>query len=95
MRRAFRVIETPEGNGAPVGVLIHSRKLWDPHLWVRMLEVRPGVPADLQGVVLRCLEKDRERRFADVRSLDEALAGCRPEEPWGEAEAADWWKQHG
>lgn len=57
--------------------------------------VRPGVPADLEAVVLRCLEKDRGRRFADARALDDALAACRGADPWTEAEAADWWRRHG
>jgi serine/threonine-protein kinase len=58
-------------------------------------EVRPEVPADLRAVVMRCLEKDRDRRFPDVAALDEALAGCRCGEPWTEARAADWWRRHG
>src|SRR5262245_40069571 len=58
-------------------------------------EIRPEVPADLQGVVLRCLEKDRGRRFQDVSALDQALAGCQPHEPWTEQHAADWWRRHG
>jgi eukaryotic-like serine/threonine-protein kinase len=58
-------------------------------------EIRPEVPADLQGVVLRCLEKDRERRFPDVLALDHALAGCQRDEPWTEAQAAEWWRRHG
>jgi serine/threonine-protein kinase len=60
-----------------------------------LTEVRPEVPADLQGVVLRCLEKDRERRFQDISTLDQALAGCERGEPWTEAQAADWWQRHG
>src|SRR5262245_47576135 len=60
-----------------------------------MTEIRPEVPADRQGVVLRCLEKDRERRFPDVLALDDALAGCQRGEPWTEAQAADWWAHHG
>jgi eukaryotic-like serine/threonine-protein kinase len=66
------------------------------HQPVRPLaEVRPGIPADLEGVVLRCLEKDRERRFPDVAALDQALVGCQRGEPWTEGQAAEWWKQHG
>jgi hypothetical protein len=41
-----------------------------------LTELRAEVPGDLQEVVLRCLEKEPGRRFADVSSLQEALAGC-------------------
>ncbi len=34
----------------------------------------PGVPEGLQAVVLRCLEKDRERRFYNVSQVAQALA---------------------
>ena len=30
-----------------------------------------------------------------LESLDHALAGCQRGEPWTEAQAADWWQQHG
>jgi serine/threonine-protein kinase len=39
--------------------------------------LRADVPADLQAVVLRCLEKEPARRFARAADLAEALAGCR------------------
>jgi eukaryotic-like serine/threonine-protein kinase len=42
----------------------------------RLVSRRPDIPPDLEAVVLRCLAKDPERRFADVESLDVALAGC-------------------
>jgi serine/threonine-protein kinase len=35
---------------------------------------RPDVPADLEAVVLRCLAKEPQARFPDVKSLDRALA---------------------
>jgi serine/threonine-protein kinase len=38
--------------------------------------VRADVPADLEAVVLRCLEKDPGRRYPDAASLERALAGC-------------------
>jgi serine/threonine-protein kinase len=56
---------------------------------------RPDVPTDLQGVVLRCLEKDRDRRFPDVAALERTLADCRQVDPWTPAESADWWRQNG
>jgi serine/threonine-protein kinase len=47
------------------------------HEAVRPLtDLCPQVPADLQAVVLRCLEKDPARRFADVNGLHQALANC-------------------
>jgi eukaryotic-like serine/threonine-protein kinase len=57
--------------------------------------VRPGVPADLDRVVLRCLEKDRERRYRDAAELDAALAACTAAGAWTAAEAAEWWHRHG
>jgi serine/threonine-protein kinase len=44
----------------------------------RLSARRPGIPADLEAVVLRCLAKATEGRFPDVDSLDRALAACGP-----------------
>ncbi len=41
-------------------------------------QLRPDVPADLEAVVLRCLEKDPARRFQDVASLADALSRVTP-----------------
>jgi serine/threonine-protein kinase len=57
-------------------------------------EVRPEVNADLQRVVMKCLEKEPERRFPDVSALDDALAGCQPDSPWTQQQAADWRQHH-
>ncbi len=36
-------------------------------------ELRPDIPPDLEAVILRCLEKDRARRFTNAYWLAEAL----------------------
>ncbi len=53
---------------------------------------RPEVPADLQAVVLRCLEKDPARRFPDAGTLDQALARCGCAGQWTGEQAAAWWR---
>ncbi len=40
--------------------------------------IRPEVPAALEAVVLRCLEKDRQRRYANVAELAVALFPFAP-----------------
>lgn len=57
-------------------------------------EIRPHLPADLQAVVLRCLEKDPSRRFPDAHSLERALADCADAGQWTEEQAAAWWQEH-
>jgi serine/threonine-protein kinase len=54
-------------------------------------QLRADMPADLQTVVLRCLEKDPAQRFPDARSLESALAGCHVAGEWTEERAAAWW----
>jgi serine/threonine-protein kinase len=57
-------------------------------------ELRPEVPADVQEVVLRCLEKDPDRRYPDAHALAAALAGCACAGAWTAEEAAAWWARH-
>ena len=40
-------------------------------------EVRPGLPADLEEVILRCLKKKPDERYPDADSLEKALAALR------------------
>ena len=56
---------------------------------------RADVPADLQAVVLRCLDKDPARRFPNADTLDQALSQCRCAGRWTRAQAAAWWQEHG
>ncbi len=45
--------------------------------------VRPGVPQDLEEIVLRCLAKKRTDRYPSVKALGEALAACGSARDWG------------
>jgi serine/threonine-protein kinase len=62
--------------------------------------VHPGqhadVPADLDAVVLRCLEKDSACRFPDADALEKALAQCACAGQWTRESSAAWWSDpHG
>jgi serine/threonine-protein kinase len=56
--------------------------------------LRPEVPADLEAVVLRCLEKEPAKRYADADSLAKALAACADAGRWTEEDAKAWWQEH-
>ncbi len=59
-----------------------------------LTDLRPDLPADLLEVVMRCLEKNPAKRFADVESLEQALSQCQCADQWLRSEAAAWWKEH-
>jgi serine/threonine-protein kinase len=56
-------------------------------------EFQQRVPADLQRVIARCLEKDPEKRYQDVTALEGALAACACASRWTPARAEAWWQQ--
>jgi serine/threonine-protein kinase len=58
---------------------------------VPLSQVRPGVPADLEQIVVKCLAKQPADRFPDAQSLEQALAGCRDANGWTDADAERWW----
>ena len=47
-------------------------------------KIVPTIPADLERIVLRCLEKNRQDRYPDVQSLEQALAACECADQWTE-----------
>lgn len=57
-------------------------------------EFDKAVPSDLRAVVLRCLDKDPDRRYQDAASLDKALAVCACARQWSAERAEEWWAQH-
>src|SRR5262249_10813589 len=58
-------------------------------------EFTEGVPPDLRRVVLRCLEKDPDRRFQDASALERALAACEGVAEWTAERAEEWWRWNG
>ena len=56
-------------------------------------QLRPGVPADLEQVILRCLAKKPEDRYPSVKALGDALAACTAP-PTGTEKADRWWAQY-
>jgi serine/threonine protein kinase len=50
-------------------------------------------PKGLDDVLLRCLEKDREKRPGSAIELDAELAQVRCE-PWTQSRARAWWDTH-
>jgi serine/threonine-protein kinase len=57
--------------------------------------IRPGVPADLERVVMLCLSKDPAERYPDAASLERALASCACAGHWDEEMSARWWRDYG
>ena len=52
------------------------------------------LPADLEGLLMSCLEKDPALRPQSAGGLEEALLACSSAREWGEREARGWWRSH-
>jgi len=57
--------------------------------------VRPGIPEDLERIVLLCLAKDAADRFSDAESLERALGECACASEWDQGQATRWWRDFG
>lgn len=53
--------------------------------------IRPEIPADLEAVIMKCLEKDPANRYQSAEELDKALASCRSASQWTQEQAFSWW----
>ncbi len=54
---------------------------------------RPEVPHDLERIVLRCLAKNPDDRFASAEHLKRALDSCAVAGNWDSPQARAWWLQ--
>ena len=76
-----------QGNDGLALLIAHAR---DPV--VPPSRARPGIPEDLERVVLRCLAKAPADRFPDAESLGCALRACACAGDWDQERAARWWR---
>src|SRR5207248_219510 len=75
--------------GAPKVIAAHIKEPVEPPS-----RLRPEIPADVEAVVLRCLEKDPGNRFANAEELAAALRRCACATDWTAEQAAAWWREH-
>ena len=75
----------------PVKVLLaHAQQTVKP-----LSQWQPGIPADLERIILRCLAKNRDDRFPDVNSLAVALRNSSLHGGWTREDAHRWWTTNG
>ena len=53
-----------------------------------------AIPEDLEKLVLKCLEKERDKRPQTALELSRQLAACLVEEPWTQERAQQRWTLH-
>ena len=58
-----------------------------------LTSLNASIPADLERLVLRCLEKDPAQRFESADELEQAFAQCNCSDAWDRHAAARWWKE--
>lgn len=61
---------------------------------VPLKRMNPQIPIDLESVLMRCLAKRPEDRFANVIELRRALLSCRCASQWNFEQANIWWNEH-
>ena len=77
-----------EGESAFAIMMAHARDAVIPPS-----EISPGLPADLEQVVLTCLAKKPEDRYPDARAMGRAIAACEAAPTWDADQADRWWAE--
>ncbi|MAI71052.1 MAG: serine/threonine protein kinase [Rhodopirellula sp.] len=52
---------------------------------------QPGIPADVEEIILKCLEKAPENRITSAIELRDALLKCKCSRDWTAMLASQWW----
>jgi len=55
-------------------------------------KISDPIPADVEAVILSCLDKDMEMRPANAELLAEQFLACDVGVPWTSSMARDWWE---
>jgi eukaryotic-like serine/threonine-protein kinase len=76
-----------DANDSTALLIAHARDPVEPPS-----RVRPGIPEDLERVVLRCLAKPPDQRFPDAKALEQALGACACAGDWDQGRATQWWQ---
>ena len=56
--------------------------------------MRQSYPQDLEEIIMKCLEKNPEKRFSDTRQLKDKLELCKDNTAWTESCARAWWSEN-